>query len=208
MKPKNLLLRDESDDAFIKLADFGFATRVYGPKSLTKQCGTPFFVAPEILLRTPYDQQADMWSVGVIMYLLLSGDLPFMGRSQRELFRAIVVGKYDFPDETWGDVSEHAKELIKGLLVTDPSKRLTAKQAMAGRWMCDRGDLLRQHSLMMSQRRIKTFNARMKLRSAMINIRFLSNTSVWKKNASGLGSSVTAPPTQATIDENMLEDEE
>ena len=118
-----------------------------------------------------------------------------------------LSGKYDFPDERWGDVSEHAKELIKGLLVTDPSKRLTAKQAMAGRWMRDRGDLLRQHSLMMSQRRIKTFNARMKLRSAMINIRFLSNTSVWKKNASGLGSSVTAPPTQATIDENILEDE-
>lgn len=208
MKPKNLLLRDENDDAFIKLADFGFATRVYGPKSLTKQCGTPFFVAPEILLRSPYDQQADMWSVGVIIYLLLSGDLPFMGRSQRELFRAIVVGKYDFPDEMWGDVSEHAKELIKGLLVTDPSKRLTAKQAMASRWMRDRGDLLRQHSLMMSQRRIKTFNARMKLRSAMINIRFLSSTSVWKKNASGLGSSVIAQPTQATIDEDMLEDEE
>lgn len=208
MKPKNLLLRDENDDAFIKLADFGFATRVYGPKSLTKQCGTPFFVAPEILLRSPYDQQADMWSVGVIIYLLLSGDLPFMGRSQRELFRAIVVGKYDFPDEMWGDVSEHAKELIKGLLVTDPSKRLTAKQAMASRWMRDRGDLLRQHSLMMSQKRIKTFNARMKLRSAMINIRFLSSASVWKKNASGLGSSVIAQPTQATIDEDMLEDEE
>ena len=208
MKPKNLLLRDENDDAFIKLADFGFATRVYGPKSLTKQCGTPFFVAPEILLRSPYDQQADMWSVGVIIYLLLSGDLPFMGRSQRELFRAIVVGKYDFPDEMWGDVSEHAKELIQGLLVTDPSKRLTAKQAMASRWMRDRGDLLRQHSLMMSQKRLKTFNARMKLRSAMINIRFLSSTAVWKKNASGLGSSVIAQSSQATIDEDMLEDEE
>ena len=208
MKPKNLLLRDENDDAFIKLADFGFATRVYGPKSLTKQCGTPFFVAPEILLRSPYDQQADMWSVGVIIYLLLSGDLPFMGRSQRELFRAIVVGKYDFPDEMWGDVSEHAKELIQGLLVTDPSKRLTAKQTMASRWMRDRGDLLRQHSLMMSQKRLKTFNARMKLRSAMINIRFLSSTAVWKKNASGLGSSVIAQSSQATIDEDMLEDEE
>jgi hypothetical protein len=71
--------------------------------------------------------------------------------------------------------------------------------------MRDRGDLLRQNSLMMSQRRIKTFNARMKLRSAMINIRFLSNTSVWKKNVSGLGPSNTAQTTQATIHEDMLE---
>ena len=98
MKPKNLLLRDEEDDAFIKLADFGFATRVYGPKSLTKQCGTPFFVAPEILLKKKYDTQVDMWSVGILVYLLLSGDLPFVGRNQRQLFKAIVSGQFEFQD--------------------------------------------------------------------------------------------------------------
>ena len=85
MKPKNLLLMSDDNDSFIKLADFGFAARVHEPKCLTKQCGTPFFVAPEILLRKGYDQQSDMWSVGCIIYLLLSGNLPFMGRSQKEL---------------------------------------------------------------------------------------------------------------------------
>jgi calcium/calmodulin-dependent protein kinase I len=101
MKPKNLLLVSENDDSFIKLADFGFAARVHQPKSLTKQCGTPFFVAPEILIRRPYDQQSDMWSVGCIVYLLLSGNLPFLGRSQKELFRKIISGRYDFKEEIW-----------------------------------------------------------------------------------------------------------
>lgn len=184
MKPKNLLLRNDEDDSFIKLADFGFATRVYGPNSLTKQCGTPFFVAPEILMRTPYDQQSDMWSVGVIIFLLLSGNLPFMGRSQRELFRAIVIGKYEFDDEVWDSVSEHAKNLIQGLLVTDPAKRLTAKQALRSRWFADRGDKLAKHNLAISSRRLKTFNARMKLRSAMIAVNWASQASIMMRRLS------------------------
>jgi len=184
MKPKNLLLRNEEDDSFIKLADFGFATRVYGPNSLTKQCGTPFFVAPEILMRTPYDQQADMWSVGVIIYLLLSGNLPFMGRSQRELFRAIVIGKYEFDDDVWDSTSEHAKALIQGLLVTDPAKRLTAKQALGSRWFRDRGDMLSRNNLAASSRRLKTFNARMKLRSAMIAVNWASQASIMMRRLS------------------------
>lgn len=208
MKPKNLLLRSEEDDSFIKLADFGFATRVYGPNSLTKQCGTPFFVAPEILMRTPYDQQADMWSVGVIIYLLLSGNLPFMGRSQRELFRAIVIGKYEFDDDVWDSVSEHAKNLIQGLLITDPDKRLTAKQALASRWFRDRGDMLAKHNLAASSRRLKTFNARMKLRSAMIAVNWASQASIMMRRLSsqralstGVQTGGSMAPAAATIRE-------
>jgi serine/threonine protein kinase len=99
MKPKNLLHLSDDIDSFIKLADFGLAARVHEPKSLTKQCDTPFFVAPEILTRKPYDQASDMWSAGCIVFLLLSGNLPFMGRSQKELFRKIVAGKYEFEHE-------------------------------------------------------------------------------------------------------------
>uniref|UniRef100_A0A6U3VKJ7 Protein kinase domain-containing protein n=1 Tax=Ditylum brightwellii TaxID=49249 RepID=A0A6U3VKJ7_9STRA len=175
MKPKNLLLRSEEDDSFIKMADFGFATRVYTPKSLTKQCGTPFFVAPEILTKVPYDQASDMWSVGVIIYLLLSGDLPFMGRSQRELFRKIVIGTYEFGEEAWGDVSEDAKDLVRGLLVTDPAKRLTATEAMNSKWVMSRAHLLERNKLMHTSQRLKTFNARMKLRSAMIAVNWVSS---------------------------------
>lgn len=168
MKPKNLLLASEEDDSFIKLADFGFAARVHQPKSLTKQCGTPFFVAPEILIRKPYDQQSDMWSVGCIVYLLLSGNLPFLGRSQKELFRKIISGRYDFKEEIWNDVSEDAKDLVKKLLVLDPDVRLSAKKALLHPWLKLSSDRLSKTSLQSTSQKLKTFNAKMKLRSAMI----------------------------------------
>ena len=74
------MIKSIDDDKNIKLADFGFATHVTGPKSITKRCGTPFFVAPEILKKKPYDESADMWSLGIIIYLLLGGTMPFIGR--------------------------------------------------------------------------------------------------------------------------------
>ena len=186
MKPKNLLLSDDDDDVEIKLSDFGFAARVYEPRSISKQCGTPFFVAPEVLMRSPYDQQSDMWSVGVIMYLLLGGDLPFMGRTQKELFRSIVLGKYDFPEESWSHVSDDARDLVKKLLVTDPSERLTSRDAMQSSWMRQRGNLLAQNNLLYASRRLKTFNARMKLRSSMIAVTLITSArlSISKKFAS------------------------
>jgi len=179
MKPKNLLLLGD-DDTSIKLADFGFATRVYAPNSLTKQCGTPFFVAPEILLRNPYDEQSDMWSVGVIIYLLLSGTLPFIGRSQRELFKAIVKGEYEMEEENWQGVSEDGVNLVKALLETDPANRLTAKQALNSDWFKQNDNQLEMINLMNASTRLRTFNARMKLRTAMIAINFLTKSRIWK----------------------------
>ena len=175
MKPKNLLLMSDDNDSFIKLADFGFAARVHESKSLTKQCGTPFFVAPEILTRKPYDQQSDMWSVGCIVFLLLSGTLPFLGRSQKELFRKIVAGKYEFSDSSWNDVSDDAKDLVKRMLVLDPDKRITAKEAVRHPWLMIAKDRLSMVNLQGTSQRLKTFNARMKLRSAMIAIDWVSN---------------------------------
>jgi len=171
MKPKNLLLVSDDDDVQMKLADFGFATRVYSPNSLTKQCGTPFFVAPEVLMRSPYDQQSDMWSCGVIMFLLLGGDLPFMGRSQKELFRNIVMGRYEFEEDGWAHVSPEARDLVRRLLVTDPSKRLTSREAMASTWMRSRGNALAKNNLQYTSQRLRGFNARMKLRASMITVR-------------------------------------
>jgi calcium/calmodulin-dependent protein kinase I len=174
LKPKNLLLMSDENDSFIKLADFGFAARVHEPKSLTKQCGTPFFVAPEILTRKPYDQQSDMWSVGCIVYLLLSGNLPFMGRSQKELFRKIVAGKYEFSDDSWADVSEDARELVRKMLVLNPDDRITAKDALRHPWLRLSKDRLSMVMLQGTSQRLKTFNARMKLRSAMIAVDWVS----------------------------------
>jgi calcium/calmodulin-dependent protein kinase I len=175
MKPKNLLLMSDDNDSFIKLADFGFAARVHESKSLTKQCGTPFFVSPEILMRKPYDQQSDMWSVGCIVYLLLSGNLPFMGRSQKELFRKIVAGKYEFDDEDWQDVSDDAKDLVKRLLILNPDERITASAAVRHKWLKASKDRLSMIVLQGTSQRLKTFNARMKLRSAMIAVDWVSS---------------------------------
>eukprot|EP00977_Amphora_coffeiformis_P006560 scaffold1404_cov166-Amphora_coffeaeformis.AAC.27 len=175
MKPKNLLLMSDDNDSFIKLADFGFAARVHEPKSLTKQCGTPFFVAPEILLRKGYDQQSDMWSVGCIIYLLLSGNLPFMGRSQKELFRKIVAGKFEFEAKDWDGVSDDAKDLVRRLLVLDPDQRMTAAEAVRHRWLKASRDRLSLVNLQSTSQRLKTFNARMKLRTAMIAVDWVSS---------------------------------
>jgi len=174
MKPKNLLLMSEDNDSYIKLADFGFAARCHEPKSLTKQCGTPFFVSPEILMRQPYDQLSDMWSVGCIVFLLLSGNLPFMAGRQKDLFRKIVSGKYEFDDEDWCDVSDDAKDLVKRLLVLDPDQRLTANDALRHQWLRVSNDQLSRNSLGRTSQRLKTFNARMKLRSAMIAVDWVS----------------------------------
>jgi calcium/calmodulin-dependent protein kinase I len=175
MKPKNLLLMSDDNDSYIKLADFGFAARVHTPKSLSKQCGTPFFVAPEILMRKGYDQAADMWSVGCIIYLLLSGNLPFMGRSQKELFRKIVAGTFDFDDEEWVDISEDAKDLVRKLLIMNPDERITANDAVRHKWLKASRDRLSMITLQGTSQRLKTFNARMKLRSAMIAVDWISS---------------------------------
>ena len=170
LKPKNLLLASNDDDSFIKLADFGFAARVHQPKSLTKQCGTPFFVAPEILVRRPYDQQSDMWSVGCIIYLLLSGNLPFSGLSQKDLFRKIIAGRFEFEGDIWNEISNDAKDLVKKLLVIDPDIRLSARKALLHPWLKAPSDRLSRTSLINASQKLKVFNAKMKLRSAMITV--------------------------------------
>ena len=111
-----------------------------------------------------------MWSCGVIMFLLLGGDLPFIGRNQKELFRNIVMGRYEFEEEGWKHVSPEARDLVEKLLVTDPAKRLTSREAMASSWMRSRGGLLAKNNLQYTSQRLKGFNARLKLRASMIAV--------------------------------------
>jgi len=167
LKPKNLLLENKHDDASIFLADFGFASRVYAPNSLHKQCGTPYFVAPEILMRKGYDTKADMWSVGVIVYSLLSGGLPFTGKRHLDLFKAIIAGEYTF-DDKWNEVSEGAKDLVRNLLVVDPLQRFSAEDALNHDWIRADSRMLRRNALGRSSQRMRTFNARLSFKSAIL----------------------------------------
>ena len=133
LKPQNLLLKTKSSDSDIKLGDFGFATRVHTPQSLTTRCGTPSYVAPEILKNIPYDQAVDMWSIGIILYVLLFGYPPFSDQNQNNLFRKIRTGEWEFRNDECS-VSDEAKEVIRMLLVVNPLQRATAEQALKSRW--------------------------------------------------------------------------
>lgn len=169
LKTKNLLLPDHEGTTGVKITDFGFSERVIRPYSLTRQCGTPFFTPPEIILKRPYDERTDMWSFGIIVYSLLYGYLPFEGKSIKELFMKIVKARVSFSKRV--KISDEAKEFIKHLLVRDPNKRWDANQALRSDWikLCHRD--LSKNDLSNSLPNIKFFNAKLKLKSAMLAVR-------------------------------------
>jgi len=136
LKPTNLLLKAKDSDTEVKIADFGLS-KILGEGTLMQTaCGTPIYVAPEVLIGEPYDKAVDMWSVGVITYILLCGFPPFFddGQNMGELFEQIINGEFDFPEEYWTDVSEEAKDFIENLLIVDPVERMTAEEALAHPW--------------------------------------------------------------------------
>lgn len=170
LKPENLLLLSKDDDSAVKIADFGFAKKVVEECSLTTQCGTPGYVAPEILEGTPYDQRADMWSVGVILYILLGGYPPFIESTQRDLFRKIRRGEYEFHEEYWGTVSAEAKELISSLLTVDPKARLSADNALTNSWIKGDDASLAKKDLGANLQEFRRFNAKRKFKAAVSTI--------------------------------------
>jgi serine/threonine protein kinase len=134
LKPENLLLKADSDTD-VKISDFGYAKTVMFPNSLRTQCGTEGYVAPEILEHRPaYDVSCDMWSLGVILYIVLGGYRPFRGEAD-DVMRQIRYGEYKFHKRYWGHVSEDAKNLITRMLTVDPVKRITAETALRNRWI-------------------------------------------------------------------------
>ena len=111
----------------MKIADFGLARSLDGNQLASTTCGTPGYVAPEILLEEPYGMECDYWSIGVVAYILLSGAPPFYSEDNFKLFEQIKSCDYDFSDESWNDISAEAKDFITKILVADPKKRLTAE---------------------------------------------------------------------------------
>lgn len=111
----------------MKVSDFGLARFVGGDTFATTTCGTPGYVAPEILAEKPYKESCDFWSVGIVLYILLSGEPPFFDEDNFELFEKIKKGSYEMNQPIWNEVTEEAKDLIKKLLLVEPSKRLTGE---------------------------------------------------------------------------------
>ncbi|OWZ22298.1 CAMK/CAMKL protein kinase [Phytophthora megakarya] len=130
-------------------------------------CGTPGYVAPEILEGRPYGAEVDLWSLGVIAYILLCGFPPFYDENNAALFQSIKSGVYDYPSPYWDCVSDSAKDLISRLLVVDPKKRFTAQQVLDHPWVADihgvSGDALPHFN-----QEMKRYNARRRFRAGIM----------------------------------------
>lgn len=139
IKPENLLYNSKEDTGVLKLTDFGFAKETSLHNPLQTPCYTPYYVAPEVLGPEKYDKSCDMWSLGVIMYILLCGFPPFYSNTGQAISpgmkRRIRMGQYEFPKPEWAEVSEEAKQLINQLLKTDPNERMTIEQFMNHPWI-------------------------------------------------------------------------
>ena len=134
LKPENFMFASTHKGAEIKIIDFGLSKFVSKGQKLETIVGTPYYVAPEVL-RGTYNQTCDMWSVGVLLYILLCGYPPFTGNSSKEIFKKILLVKLEFPDTDWGHISPSAKSFIKQLLHPRPEKRMTAIQAINHEWV-------------------------------------------------------------------------
>ncbi|KAF7817789.1 phosphoenolpyruvate carboxylase kinase [Senna tora] len=128
IKPDNILF-DSSDN--LKLADFGSAEWFGDGRSMSGVVGTPYYVAPEVLLGREYDEKVDVWSSGVIMYIMLAGIPPFYGESPAEIFEAVARANLRFPSRVFRSVSPAAKDLLRKMICRDASRRLSAEQALS-----------------------------------------------------------------------------
>uniref|UniRef100_K7FNE5 Ribosomal protein S6 kinase n=1 Tax=Pelodiscus sinensis TaxID=13735 RepID=K7FNE5_PELSI len=155
LKPENLLFTDENDNSEIKIIDFGFA-RLKPPDNqpLKTPCFTLHYAAPELLNHNGYDESCDLWSLGVILYTMLSGQVPFQSQdkgltctSALEIMKKIKKGEFSFEGEAWKNVSQEAKDLIQGLLTVDPNKRIKMSSLRYSEWLQD-GSQLSSNPLM------------------------------------------------------------
>lgn len=137
IKPDNILFSSNSNSlAQIKLADFGQASSFSpGKGSMQGIVGTPYYVAPEVLGGKDYSEKVDVWSAGVILYIMLSGVAPFVGDTPQEIFEAVLCGRLRFPSDPWLSISHSAKDLIRRMLCRDVSKRLSAQQVLEHGWI-------------------------------------------------------------------------
>lgn len=135
LKPQNILLTEPFPKGDIKICDLGFACLTNTGEDIRDIIGTPDYVAPEVLDYEPLSIQADMWSLGVLSYVMLTACSPFAGDTQQETFCNISQVKLDFPDDLFSDLSEDSKDFIRKLLVKDPRGRMTARQCLDHPWL-------------------------------------------------------------------------
>ncbi|XP_034174171.1 calcium/calmodulin-dependent protein kinase II isoform X22 [Osmia lignaria lignaria] len=186
LKPENLLLASKAKGAAVKLADFGLAIEVQGEaQAWFGFAGTPGYLSPEVLKKEPYGKPVDIWACGVILYILLVGYPPFWDEDQHRLYAQIKAGSYDYPSPEWDTVTPEAKNLINQMLTVNPSKRITASEALKHPWICQRE---RVASVVHRQETVdclKKFNARRKLKVAILTTMLATRNFSSKYDAQG-----------------------
>ncbi|XP_071003943.1 peripheral plasma membrane protein CASK-like isoform X17 [Oncorhynchus clarkii lewisi] len=169
VKPHCVLLASKENSAPVKLGGFGVAIQL-GESGLVAggRVGTPHFMAPEVVKREPYGKPVDVWGCGVILFILLSGCLPFYGTKER-LFEAICRGKYKVLNPRhWGHISESAKDLVRRMLMLDPAERITVYEALNHPWLKERDRYAYKIHLLETVEQLRKFNARRKLKGAVL----------------------------------------
>ncbi|XP_075216504.1 calcium/calmodulin-dependent protein kinase II isoform X6 [Lycorma delicatula] len=201
LKPENLLLASKAKGAAVKLADFGLAIEVQGEQQAWFGfAGTPGYLSPEVLKKESYGKPVDIWACGVILYILLVGYPPFWDEDQHRLYAQIKAGAYDYPSPEWDTVTPDAKNLINQMLTVNPSKRITAAEALKHPWICQRE---RVASVVHRQETVdclKKFNARRKLKGAILTTmlatrNFSSKYDTHEKKKSAEGAAAVLPST-------------
>lgn len=134
LKPENLLYYSSAEDSKIMISDFGLS-KMEDSGFMATACGTPGYVAPEVLAQKPYGKAVDVWSIGVISYILLCGYPPFYDENDANLFAQILKGEFEFDPPYWDEISDSAKDFIKNLMCVNVEKRYTCKQALAHPWI-------------------------------------------------------------------------
>ncbi|KAF6154265.1 hypothetical protein GIB67_026721 [Kingdonia uniflora] len=138
LKPENFLLVNKDDDFSLKAIDFGLSVFFKPGQIFTDVVGSPYYVAPEVLCKH-YGPEADVWTAGVILYILLSGVPPFWAETQQGIFDAVLKGVIDFESDPWPVISDSAKDLIQKMLCSQPQDRLTAHEVLCHPWICENG---------------------------------------------------------------------
>lgn len=156
LKPENLLYYSPAEDSKIMISDFGLS-KTEESGAMATACGTPGYVAPEVLAQKPYGKEVDVWSIGVIAYILLCGYPPFYDENDSELFRQILKAEYEFDSPYWDEISDSAKDFIRYLMCKDTQKRYTCKEALKHPWISGNTALDKDIHATVSAQMKKTF---------------------------------------------------
>ncbi|KAK9267716.1 hypothetical protein L1049_010149 [Liquidambar formosana] len=169
LKPENFLLASKDEDAMLKATDFGLSVFIEEGKLYRDIVGSAYYVAPEVLRRS-YGKEIDIWSTGVILYILLSGVPPFWAETERGIFDAILQGEIDFESQPWPMISNSAKDLVRKMLTQDPKKRITPAQVLDHPWIREDGEASDKPIGSAVLSRMKQFRAMNKLKQLALKV--------------------------------------